>query len=59
MKLRHWIILGLLSAASLILEPKSSVYVILGFAGCTVIIFVAKGLGKFFLLKDEDYYDVR
>ncbi len=59
MKLRHWIILGLLSAASLILEPKSSVYVVLGFAGCTVIILFAKTLGKLFLLKDEEYYDVR
>lgn len=59
MKLAYWILLGVCSAFSLLLEPKSIVYVILGFVGCIAIIFFAKTLGKLFLLKREDYYDVR
>ena len=31
-------------------------YILFGFAGCALIVAVAKGLGKLFILKKEDYY---
>jgi len=34
-------------------------YLIFGFAGCAVIIFLSKALGKFLLQRPEDYYDGR
>lgn len=33
-------------------------FALFGFFGCIVIIFFAKALGKLFLRKKEDYYDV-
>lgn len=32
-------------------------FVVYGFVGCVVIIFVSKWLGRFWLQRDEDYYD--
>lgn len=32
-------------------------YVIYGFIGCTLIIFVSKWLGKLMIQKDEKFYD--
>ncbi|MBI4536234.1 MAG: hypothetical protein HY708_08140 [Ignavibacteriae bacterium] len=71
MKLWHWMALAVVSFASLVAEFTmehhsdewwSSIpafYILFGFVGCGVIIFFSKVLGKFFLQKREDYYDVR
>ncbi len=69
MKTIHWILLGVLTVISFIAEltqePRHwweqipGFYIIFGFVGCVVIIVVSKALGKLFLQKDEDYYDVR
>jgi len=32
-------------------------YVVYGFIGCTLIIFVSKWLGKLMIQKDEKFYD--
>jgi hypothetical protein len=32
-------------------------FVVYGFVGCVVIIFVSKWLGRFWLQRGEDYYD--
>ena len=70
MKNWHWIILGLLLITSLILEFTyladyashwwnyvPAFYALLGGFGCFALIFISKGLGKIFILSDEDYYD--
>jgi hypothetical protein len=69
MKLWHWVALSILTAASLVAEFTMDVhekhwwssipafYIIFGFAGCAVIIFFSKALGKVLLQKREDYYD--
>ncbi len=70
MKNWHWTVLGILLIASLILEftyladydshwwnSIPAFYALWGGLGCAVLIFVSKGLGKFFILSDEDYYD--
>lgn len=71
MKTWHWIVLAVLTAASLVAEFSmehhgdhwwSSIpafYILYGFVGCVVIIFFSKALGKLVLQKKEDYYDVR
>ena len=73
MKKWPWIVLLLLTILSLMAEftmthdPKhhhwwSSIplfWIIFGFVGCTVIVFVAKTLGKLWLSKKEDYYDTK
>lgn len=73
MKLVYWIILGILIGGSLLLEeilihhdnhaPRlwqliPGFYLITGFFGCLVIIIISKYLGKKFLQKRENYYDV-
>jgi hypothetical protein len=70
MKLIHWILLGLLTLATLGLqfldrehEPAHAweaiplFYGLFGFAGCLFLILIAKVLGKVLLEKPEDYYD--
>ncbi len=70
MKPIHWILLGLLNAATLVLHylgpehphPQAwdavpLFYAFYGFTGCIVIIVVSKALGKAALQKPEDYYD--
>lgn len=70
MKNWHWTVLGILLIASLILEftyladydshwwnSVPAFYALLGGLGCAALIFVSKGLGKFFILSEEDYYD--
>ncbi|MGN8226413.1 hypothetical protein [Gracilimonas sp. BCB1] len=70
MKNWHWTVLGILLIASLILEftyladyashwwnHVPAFYALWGGLGCATLIFVTKGLGKFFILSDEDYYD--
>jgi hypothetical protein len=70
MKTWHWIALGILLIASLILEftyladydshwwnSVPAFYGLLGGLGSVVLIFICKGLGKIFILKEEDYYD--
>ena len=32
-------------------------FIVFGFAGCALLIFFSKSLGKVFLLKKEDYYE--
>ena len=32
-------------------------FIVFGFAGCALLIFLSKALGKAFLNKNEDYYD--
>lgn len=69
MKTTHWILLGFLTVISFIAELTQDphhwweqipgFYIIFGFVGCVVIILVSKALGKLFLQKEEDYYDVR
>lgn len=39
------------------LEKVPGFYAIFGFAAVIIIIFLAKILGKAFLLRNEDYYD--
>ncbi len=70
MKPIHWILLGLLTLGTLILQyagpehpyphPWDHIplfYAAFGFIGCVLIIVVSKALGKGFLQKREDYYD--
>ena len=71
MQRTHWIIIGLIAAASFVVEfvlladhPKKhwwshvpAFYSLLGFVGCAVIIFVSKRLGAWFIQQKEDYYD--
>lgn len=70
MKNRHWIILGILTVISLIVEFTmvshhgdhwwSSIpafYILLGFIGSALIIYISGWLAKFIILRDEDYYD--
>lgn len=72
MKPLHWILLGLLNAATLVLyyfgpeHPYPKIwdavplfYAFYGFTGCIVIIVFSKALGKIWLQKGEDYYDER
>ncbi len=40
----HWSAFGVFSAA-------------FGFIGCVVIVLIAKGLGRLWLQRNEDYYD--
>ena len=69
MKQWHWAFLFLLTAASLVVEFNiehsdhwwgaiPAFYILFGFAGCIAIIFFAKTLGRLFLEKREEYYDV-
>lgn len=71
MKPIHWILLSLLTAGALVLSFIGSgpshpqawdgiplFFAAFGFVGCTVIIFVSKALGKAFLQKKEDYYEL-
>lgn len=70
MKKWHWIILGILTVISLIVEftvvehhgdhwwsPIPAFYIILGLVGSSAIIFISRWLGKLIILSDEDYYD--
>ncbi len=70
MKTWHWIILAVITIASIVLQlwgPQSAhphawdripgFYALFGFGACVVIIFVSKTLGKVWLEKREDYYD--
>ena len=70
MKNWHWTVLGILLIASLILEftyladydshwwnSVPAFYALWGGLGSAALIFISKGLGKFFILSDEDYYD--
>lgn len=70
MKTIHWILLGLVTVASLILQyfgpphPHPHAwdaiplfYCFFGFVGCILIIVVSKALGKAWLQKEEDYYE--
>jgi hypothetical protein len=70
MKPHYWAFLALVTLASLgmqVLGPESAhaqswdrvplFYGAYGFVGCTVIVVVAKALGKWWLQKREDYYD--
>ena len=70
MKKIHWILLGLVTLASLALQyfgpphpyPKAwdkipLFYCLFGFAGCIVIVVVSKWLGKVWLQRKENYYE--
>jgi hypothetical protein len=70
MKPLHWIVLGLLTLATLGLqflnrsqapahawESIPLFYAAFGFLGCLLWIVIAKSLGKALLEKPEDYYD--
>lgn len=70
MKKWHWIALGVLAVITLIVEFTmvdhhgdhwwSSIpafYMLLGFFGSAVVIYISRWLGKFIILSDEDYYD--
>lgn len=70
MKTRHWIVLGVLILITLILEftvladyhhhwwnSIPMFYGIYGLLVCVVIIYAAKGLGKLFIFRNEQYYD--
>lgn len=70
MKPLYWALLALVTLASLVMQilgpehehPQSwdgipLFYAAFGFVGCTVIVVVAKALGKSWLQKREDYYD--
>lgn len=69
MKTIHWILLGLITVVSFIAELTQSphhwwekvpgFYIFYGFIGCVAIIVISKALGKLFIQKNEDYYDVR
>jgi hypothetical protein len=66
----RWALLGIIAVISLLggLETLHDPYhgwnsipaffALFGFIGCILIIFFAKSLGKLFLRKGEDYYDV-
>ena len=71
MKKWHWLILALITLATLVAEfvfladyPKEhwwsyipAFYIFWGFVGCAGIIFISKWIGKLLLQKKEDYYD--
>jgi len=70
MKKWHWVVLGVLTVISLILEftfladydshwwnSIPAFYAIWGFLSCIVIIYVSKWLGKLFIFRKENYYD--
>lgn len=63
MKTWHWIALAVLTLISLILEMVvlnhrvPGFYILLGFLGCVVMIYVSKWIGYLFLFRDENYYD--
>lgn len=72
MKPWHWISLGIIILVSIAAEFTMPVdvvhaehwwssiplfYIVFGFLGCIVIIFVSKAVGKWLLQKGEDYYD--
>jgi len=70
MKTWHWVALGILTVISLILEFTllsgydshwwnhiPGFYILLGFIGCVLIIFISKWMGYTFLYKDEQYYE--
>ena len=70
MKNWHWIAIGILALISLIVEYTMvehhgdhwwshipSFYVLLGFLGSVVVIYLSRWLGKLIILSDEDYYD--
>lgn len=70
MKKWHWIILGVLTVISLIVEftmladydshwwnQIPGFYIIWGFIGCAAVIYISKWLGSLFILSDEDYYN--
>lgn len=73
MKIWHWIVLITIAVISFIGESTTSpdsehavqwwhsipaFYVFYGFFGCIAIVVFSKALGKWFLQKREDYYDV-
>jgi uncharacterized membrane protein len=71
MKRIYWIILGIVTVITIVLDVTVAVhpsygyrfaafpgfYILLSFAGCLVLIFVSKGIGKLFIQQKEDYYD--
>jgi len=71
LKKSHWLILALITLATLVAEfvfladyPKEhwwsyipAFYILWGFVGCAAIIFISKWIGKLLLQKKEDYYD--
>lgn len=70
MKNWHWIALGVLTVASLVVEQTllggkgkhwwdaiPGFYILWSFFGCVIIIYVSKWIGKVFLFRKEDYYD--
>lgn len=72
MKALHWILLGLVTAVSIIGELQGPhdaehashwwgaiplFYILFGFVGCVVIIFFSKWLGARLLQRKEDYYE--
>lgn len=69
MKRIHWILLGIITVVSFVFEMTQEphhwweripgFYIYFGFIGCVAIIVISKALGKLFIQKDEDYYDVR
>jgi hypothetical protein len=71
MKTWHWWMLWIVVLASVAAEmivphegehawyAVPGFYGVFGFAGCVIIIYFSKLLGKMFILKREDYYDVR
>ena len=71
MKRIYWIIIGIVTIITIVLDITVAVhpsygyrfltipgfYILLSFAGCLVLIFFAKVLGKLFIQRKEDYYD--
>ena len=71
MKKWHWLTLALITVLSIVAEFNLGhveghehwwshiplFYIIFGFLGCVLIVAVAKGLGKLFILKKEGYYN--
>lgn len=70
MKTWHWILLGILTLISLILEftmlsdydshwwnAVPGFYILWGSVSCIVAIYASKWMGKLFLYRDETYYD--
>lgn len=70
MRVWQWITVLVLTVVSLLLTLSSEgehhyfswdsipvFYILFGFIGCVVMILVPKLFGKFFLQKDERYYD--
>lgn len=69
MKNWHWVVLILITLITLVFQlfvpyrqpgwwdKIPAFYVVYGFIGCTLIIFVSKWLGKLMIQKDEKFYD--